>query len=418
MSLPVKNKIQLIIAAGIGNILEYYDFALYAVYAHIIGQTFFRNDNSLSNLLFSFSVFASGFIVRPLGAYIFGYIADKYDRKTSMYYSISLMGLATIGIGLLPGYDSLGIFSVIFLVLLRLAQGISAGGEYSTSAMAVLENVEQQRGLIGGILVSTCVLGTIVSTFVSLGLDQLNLSIASWRIAFVLGGMVAFVGFYLRRYLPELVSNKKEMFHIQQLKNYKSEILTIVGIGAVNGSVIYSIYGFLPNFLAQVTSFPFIELKKISLWALFALIIISPIGGYLSQKKPETISMTSAVLLLVLSPIFYGMFGTNAYHLCVSAFLSLGILGGFFVGAQNYLSFQLIPQSIRCLSVGLGYSLGMALCGGTVGSISLIIYKYTENIQMTSLWLCICCLIFLLPMLSIKTTKAKNYMSGAQKTEI
>lgn len=197
-------RVRTAVAVGIGNFMEWFDFAIYGFFAVLIGQMFFpANADPIVASLSSLSVFAVGFLMRPLGAFILGPIGDKYGRRTSLVASVMIMGAATFLMGLLPSYATIGIAAPILLVLLRCVQGLAAGGEWSGSAAYLVESApDHRRGLFASLISGTAALAFIVGSFVALwinsALDPEAVAAWGWRIPFLLALPMALIGLYIR----------------------------------------------------------------------------------------------------------------------------------------------------------------------------------------------------------------------------
>lgn len=197
---------KLVIAGIIGNILEWYDFSVYGYFAVSIGHHFFPSGNPTTSLLAAFGVFAAGFFMRPAGAVLFGHIGDSWSRERALFLSVLAMAVPTFLIGVLPDYQQIGISASVLLVLLRLAQGISVGGEYTTSIVFVVEkSVSQRRGLMGtwclfGVCAGT-LLGSAVGTLLTSVLPREAMRAWGWRLPFIFGLVIGIVGLRIRREL-------------------------------------------------------------------------------------------------------------------------------------------------------------------------------------------------------------------------
>ncbi|MCB0626203.1 MAG: MFS transporter, partial [Saprospiraceae bacterium] len=204
------------ITAGVaGNILEWYDFAVYGFFAPVLGKLFFPSDDPTTSLIASFGAFAAGFLMRPVGGALFGYIGDRIGRKRALNLSVILMAIPTFMIGLMPTHAQIGVTAAVVLVLLRMLQGLSVGGEYTSSIVYLAESApEGKRGLftssslmgaIGGIL-----LGSFLGSLLSGMLTDAQLQSWGWRIPFLFGILVAGVGFLIRRHMPETLSEQEK----------------------------------------------------------------------------------------------------------------------------------------------------------------------------------------------------------------
>jgi MHS family proline/betaine transporter-like MFS transporter len=200
-----------VIAAGvIGNVLEWYDFAIYGYFAAAIGRTFFPKEDAVAQLLAAFGVFAIGYLMRPVGGALVGHIGDKFGRRAALTFSVVAMAVPTFLVGVLPGYQTLGVLAPIALTLLRMAQGLSVGGEYTTSVVFIIERAPPARrgalgaigacGALGGILLGSATGALLAAVMPAEAMEQWG-----WRIPFVVGLFVGLAGYFLRRHLPETV---------------------------------------------------------------------------------------------------------------------------------------------------------------------------------------------------------------------
>jgi MHS family proline/betaine transporter-like MFS transporter len=204
-----------VVAAGmIGNVLEWYDFAIYGYFATSIGRHFFPHEDPLAQLLSAFGVFAVGYMMRPVGGVIIGHIGDRFGRRAALTFSVAAMAIPTFLIGLLPSYATLGLFAPIALTLLRMAQGLSVGGEYTSSMVFLVEHAPHGRrglmgaliscGACGGILLGSAVGATFAATLSPVALEEWG-----WRIPFLLGLLVGIAGYLLRRHVQETVPTER-----------------------------------------------------------------------------------------------------------------------------------------------------------------------------------------------------------------
>ena len=197
-----------IIAGIAGNVMEWYDFSVYGYFATVIGRHFFPAQDATSSLIAAFGVFAAGFLMRPLGSLIFGHIGDKLGRKLALATSVMVMAVPTFMIGILPTYQQIGLLAPVLLVLLRLVQGLSVGGEYTTSSIFLVERAEaSHRGFLGSFVplgaTGGVLLGSAVGAAVTTALNQAAVNSWGWRLAFLLGLLVGGIGFATRRQLAD-----------------------------------------------------------------------------------------------------------------------------------------------------------------------------------------------------------------------
>ena len=372
----MQKNIRLILASSIGNILENYDYILYANFAFVISGLFFPSESSYASMLAAFSIFAAGFFMRPIGAIIFGYIGDKYSRKTAFSSSIIIMSIATSLIGVLPSFSEIGIMAPILLTILRLLQGLSIGGETSGYMTYLMESApnSKRKSLLGSFALSSTAIGLFLA-FLAVFISNFYFSSneSAWRIAFLISLPVSLIGIYIRFKLEEgpefnklkqekLLSNNplRELF-----KNYKKRFLIICGLFISISIPFYIFFAFLSFFLAKESGYSQVQISIIYLTCTFIFAAISPISGMLSDKfgnyKILLISITLFALLLF--PIFTLIFSTNF----------LTTLGGsvlFILSITMYQAsipvtiLKIFPVKIRSIGTALSFNIVAAIFGG------------------------------------------------------
>jgi MHS family proline/betaine transporter-like MFS transporter len=282
-----------LIAAGtVGNVMEWYDFAVYGYFAATIGQHFFPSDNRTTSLIAAFGVFAAGFLMRPLGGAVFGHIGDRVGRKAALTISVLAMAIPTFLIGLLPGYATLGPLAAVLLVLLRMVQGLSVGGEYTTSIVFLVEGAGRRHhgfagswsgfGAIGGIL-----LGSAVGALVTVAFSQEAVRSWAWRLPFLLGLVVGLAGLYIREHIPELHQSTKHARGRspvwEALRSQPRAVLRIALLNVINAIGFYIAFVFLVTYMqtaSGLTEAAALEINTLNMVALLAMI---PLSGWLSD---------------------------------------------------------------------------------------------------------------------------------------
>lgn len=358
----------------VGNALEFYDFTLYAIFAVTIGKLFFPLGNPTASLIASWGAFAAGFMMRPLGAIVFGSLGDKYGRKFSLSLTILLTGLPTLVIALLPGYEHLGILAPIILILCRLCQGLCTGGEYNGAAIFALEHFGKLKpGMIGGFITASCLIGSFSATFSGFLISAYGTE-EMWRLPFVFGALISFVGFILRYTMNEtpefsLLAKKKieKSWNLSTLyTQYPSSALLSFMVGALNGALSYTLFGFLNVYLSKYLGIEASLAMKYNLLGLFFFMFCSPIAGHLLDTYGRTRFMRGAAFSVLVGalPTFLLLQTLNPlFILCGQALL--GILTASIAGAGHGYMQTLFPTQVRLRGVSINFSLGMALCGGT-----------------------------------------------------
>lgn len=235
-------QIRRVIAAGmIGNVLEWYDFAIYGYFATAIGRHFFPQEDAVAQLLSAFGVFALGYVMRPVGGAVIGHIGDRFGRRAALTFSVAAMAIPTFLIGLLPGYATLGLAAPLALTLLRMVQGLSVGGEYTSSMVFLVEHApDGRRGVMGALVACGATGGILLGSAVGAGfaasMSEVALDAWGWRIPFLLGLIVGMAGYLLRRHVLESVpaERRKRAPIIETLHDHWPIVLRFAGLSVFN----------------------------------------------------------------------------------------------------------------------------------------------------------------------------------------
>ncbi len=418
----------------LGNALEFYDFTLYGVFAVIISQHFFPSSNEFISILASWGAFAAGFIMRPFGAAVFGYLGDKYGRKKALSLSILGMGIPTLMIGLLPSHQSIGILSPIVLVLLRLIQGLCTGGEYNGAAIFALEHVgENKPGFYGGMITGSCVIGAMLAT----GFGALVMHSSDpeffWRLTFIFGGGVSFIGTFLRRKIsesPEFLASQARQNNNDldntttntQGNNAKTANLGLMPkrsliisflIGCLNGALSYTLFGFLNNYLKTYIGVNIASAMTLNIVGLTCFMISCPIMGYTMDKIGKNTFFTTACLLVIgLSLSAFELIQGGSITSILCAQVLLGIATGAIAGPQHAFVQNLFPVQSRYRAISTSFCLGMAVCGGTAPMILTYLIEKTNNLYVPAVYIASISLL-LFTTLSLSIRKRKEFFKQA-----
>ncbi len=368
------------VAVGIGNFMEWFDFAIYGFFAVLIGELFFpAGADPVVAALSSFSVFAIGFLMRPLGAFILGPIGDKHGRRTALVVSVVLMGTATFLIGVLPSYAAIGVAAPVLLVLLRCAQGLAAGGEWSGSAAYLVESAPaNRRGLFGSLISGTAALAFIVGSFVALwinsSLGQEALRSWGWRIPFLLALPMALIGLYIRMRLGDTpvfttLQEKHEVADapLKQASDRRNlyAILLTFAFSSVSGLGIYYLATYMNNHFTNALGFDRPHALLLSGIGLFLYMLMCPLAGMLSDRVGRrSIQLLGTAGFVVLSIPAFLLFETGNSVLIVAGVALLGVCQALCSVTNVVLLVELFPASTRSSGSALGYNLGLALIAG------------------------------------------------------
>lgn len=397
-----------IVAPGlVGNILEWYDFALYGYFAHIISPVFFPSDNKLISLITTFSVFAIGFIMRPVGALLFGHMGDRYGRKKSLSLAILLMAIPTTLIGCLPSYQSIGLLAPLLLLLMRLLQGLAVGGEFTGSMVYIIEHVNQKkRGFYSSLVMSSAFIGLLLGSLMALLVDGLDDNYPNlWRAAFILSFVLGFIGLYLRMGMPESPAfqelRKEGNITFNPIKKIFREYPMKVFLGFL--VVMLPTAGFYLCFLYMASYLnAFIDIKVhealfINSTAMLFIILGLPCVGYVSDKVGiyKTLYTGGISFLLLSIPLFY-LINTHDYFLILLSEIIFACLVAISFSAIPIFLVNLFPADIRYTGISLPYNLATALIGGTIPLVSTVLIYYSNNNYAPAIYLSFIALLSLL----------------------
>lgn len=382
---------KVVVSGIIGNGLEWYDYALYAHFATIISKHFFPTGDSFTSLIATFGVFAAGFFMRPLGAILFGYIGDRFGRRASLASAILLMAVPTACIGLLPTFEQIGILAPILLTVIRLLQGLSLGGGFSGFIAFVVEHSPaEHRGLAGSTsMFSMClgiVVGSAVAAFMSNVMPTADLELWGWRVPFILGLIVGVVGLYIRAHTdesPHYVEAKEQGSLSEQpvrdvFAHYLPTLVLGISIYLTVTIPFYTFVVFLNNYMTEILHRPIDESLTINTISMVVVILLLPVGGWLSDKigrKPLLVGAAVGYLLLAY-PIFTLLAQPDYYSPLIGQIL-FGVLVAMYMGPVPAVLVELFPTSVRYTGVALSYNISAAVFGGTMPMISTWLIKIT-----------------------------------------
>jgi len=379
---------KVVISGMIGNALEWYDYALYAQFAYIIGQKFFPETEFIEILIFA--VFAVGFVARPIGGVLLGHIGDRMGRKMALVVGILMMAIPTAGIGLLPSYESIGIAAPIILIVIRLIQGLSLGGEFSGCIAYIVEySPPEKRGLAGSAsFVSMClgmILGLIVAQAFTYFLSEEALMSWGWRVPFVAGLFIGLVGLYIRSHLAESPIYKAAKAQgmlsktplRETLTKYWREVLLAIAVYINVTAPFYTTTIFIKNYM-KTLGYEQNQSSLVCMLILVVMTIVFPISAYISDKigRKPVIVWSSIVLVVSIYPIFLALHTMN-YTLAILSQVLFSAIVGAYMGPVPTLLVELFPTRVRFTGIAISYNLSAAIFGGTAPMVGALLYKMT-----------------------------------------
>ncbi|MEM7224740.1 MAG: MFS transporter [Pseudomonadota bacterium] len=379
-----------VVAGMAGNVLEWYDFAVYGFLAPILGKAFFPADDPVASLLAAFGVFAVGYAARPLGGALFGHIGDRFGRKTCLVLSICLMGGATASIGLLPDHAALGTTAAALLVLLRVFQGLSVGGEFTGSIVFLAEHAPPaHRGLRASWPQFGCLIGFLlgsgVGALTSTVLGEAAMAAWGWRVPFLLGAVIALCGIFFRRNLtesPAMAQATERMGApvIVALRDYWPVILKLISLVMIAAVGFYMIFVYAASYLTGQMHLSTAKALDINTLSLLVMLAVTVPGAMLSDRfgrRPLLLFFALGTLLCAW-PLWWLM------HQQSFALILLGQMGfalffgvGFAVVPATMI--ELLPPQVRCSGVSIGYNACIGLLGGTTPLIATYLTQRTAD---------------------------------------
>ncbi|MEZ0172498.1 MFS transporter [Microvirga sp. TS319] len=380
-----RHRLKSILGGSAGNMVEWYDWYVYSAFTLYFAPIFFPKGDQTAQLLSAAAVFAVGFLMRPIGAWIMGIYADSKGRKAGLTLSVTLMCTGSLMIAVTPGYDSIGVLAPVILVLARLLQGISVGGEYGASATYLSEMAgKSRRGFFSSFQYVTLISGQLLALAVLLVLQQVlseqALEAWGWRIPFFIGGILAVVVFYLRRGLAETESYKNakgakapRSSGLALFTKYPREAFTVIALTAGGTLAFYAYTTYLQKFLVNTSGFSRETASQITAAALFVFMVLQPVAGSLSDRIGRKPIMVGFGVLGVLFTylIFSTLAGTNnPYAAFALALAALVIVTGY-TSINAVVKAEMFPAHIRALGVALPYALANTVFGGTAEYVAL-----------------------------------------------
>lgn len=378
-----RHRIFAIFAASSGNLVEWFDFYVYAFCAIYFAPAFFPQSDPTSQLMNTAGVFAAGFLMRPIGGWLFGRIADRSGRRNALVISVTLMCAGSLAIACLPTYATIGVWAPLLLLLARLLQGLSVGGEYGTTATYMSEvALSGQRGFFSSFQYVTLIGGQLLAVLVIVVLQQLfdeaELKAWGWRIPFVIGAITGVVALFLRRTLQEtsttVTRSNRTAGSVQALFRYhKAAFFTVLGFTAGGSLIFYTFTTYMQKYLINSAHMPIHTATYVMTGALFLYMCMQPLFGALSDRIGRRSSMLLFGILGTLAtvPLLSALKSvSNPVTAFVLITIALAIIS-FYTSIGGIVKAEMFPIEIRALGVGLSYAVGNAIFGGSAEYVAL-----------------------------------------------
>ncbi|NYI70208.1 MHS family proline/betaine transporter-like MFS transporter [Naumannella cuiyingiana] len=380
------------LAVGIGNFMEWFDFAIYGYFAAVIGAQFFPSDDPSASLLASLATFAAGFLARPIGALVLGPLGDRLGRRAVLVITVFGMGVATALMGLLPTFDQIGIWAPALMVVLRLVQGMMVGGEWSSAAAYLIESAPgTRRARTATILTTTAGLafltGTVLATLLTATLSAEQVAAWGWRLPFLASFVMAVVAIYIRRRLGETpvfeqVAARRAAGETAPLRAdavARAFVLALT-FSALFGVSLYYLITYANNHLSGVVGMARFDALLACSIGLGCYVLVNPLIGMIADRigrRPVVLASAAGLVLLGL-PIFW-LWDTGSFPLVLLGLVVLGVLVAM-AGVMNVvLLVEVFPASIRSSGAALGHNIALALLAGPGPFIAALLIRLTGN---------------------------------------
>lgn len=405
-----------VVAGSIGNMLEWYDFAVFGFFASAISRQFFPSEDPIAGLLNTFAVFAVGYLARPLGGFLFGHLGDRIGRKRALQISIVAMAVPTSLIAVLPTHAEIGVWAAVLLALLRLAQGFSVGGEFIGSICYLVEVAPpRRRGLYGSFAVFSTVGGMLAGSAVAASLNLVLSAEAiaewGWRLPFLGGVVLGLAGWSLRRRLletpafEEIVAKGRRVAHParQAMRQMPLQIFQTGVMVMLLGVGIYTLFIWMPTYLTGIVKPPVEHALIVNTLAMILLIGLMPVAGSLADRfgyKPVLAGAMIATVLLVY-PLFVWI-DTGGLVAMIAAMIVFAFINGFLQGPTPVAMAAQFPVELRFSGMAVGYNISLALFGGTAPLVATWLIKETGSLASPAWYLIAIAVVSLIATLTMK----------------
>lgn len=406
-----------IMAGFIGNVVEWYDFAVYGYLAGVIAPVFFSSTNPTAALIGTYGIFAAGFIMRPLGAAVFGWFGDRYGRARTMQISVMLMALPTLLLGMLPSYQQAGLLAPVLLVLIRLLQGLSVGGEFSSSATYLVETApDGKRGLTGSWAnigsMTGSLLGVAAAALVTNTLDEQTLSDWGWRLPFLGGAILGIAAIAIRRNLHN--SERFSQHHenrdetsplLQAFTTNRRETLLALAFASSYGTCYYIVFVYLPEWLSAQELLSRGTALLINTGMMLLVIPAMPLFAIVGDRwlrRRSWIAISLFLLTVVAWPLHAWMLSSGgSLYVVVLAHALVFLLLAIPLGSAPALFVEMFPESDRLSGYSVAFNLGLGVFGGLTPMIATSLIATTGVVTAPAMYLAVTAFIAVLALIAM-----------------
>ncbi|MBS7817673.1 glycine betaine/L-proline transporter ProP [Wohlfahrtiimonas chitiniclastica] len=417
-----------ITAAALGNAIEWFDFGVYGFLAYVLGKVFFPEASPSVQLVASLATFSVPFLVRPLGGIFFGVLGDKFGRQKILAITIIIMSVSTFSIGLIPSYATIGIWAPVLLLIAKLAQGFSVGGEYTGAAIFVAEYApDRKRGFLGSWLdfgsIAGFVLGAGVVVVITMLLGQERFEEWGWRIPFFIAGPLGIIGMYLRSALDETPTFQKHTESLEKgegeekesllqiIRNNFKSILVCIGLVMATNVTYYMLLTYMPSYLSHNLEYSVDHGVLIIITIMLGILVIQPVIGLLSDRFGRRIfvQMGSIGLFVCAIPAFY-LINTGNVVLIFLGLMVLATLLSCFTGVTASILPAIFPTHVRYSAMAIAFNISVLIAGFTP-TIAAWLVETTHNLYMPAYYLMVIAGVGFITVYHMKET-ANRPLSG------
>jgi MHS family alpha-ketoglutarate permease-like MFS transporter len=423
--ITTSHRIKSIIGGSLGNLVEWYDWYVYTAFSLYFSAAFFPKSSELVQLLNTSGIFAIGFLMRPIGGWVMGTYADRSGRKKALTLSVLLMSIGSLLIAVTPGYKQIGVAAPVILLLARIIQGLSVGGEYGTSATYLSEMAtKKHRGFYSSFQYVTLIAGQLIALGVLVLLQRAfltedQLHAWGWRIPFAIGAVLALTVMYLRRSLQESVIIEKDektrssRGTLKALAEHPKAVLTVFGLTLGGTVAFYTFTTYMQKFLVITSGFSKARATLISTLTLIIFMLLQPIFGLLSDKigrKPLLIGFGICGSLATI-PILTALEHTKDVWVAFALIMCALLIVSGYTSINAVVKAELFPADIRALGVGFPYGVAVSIFGGTAEPLALS-FKSAGHQEWFYWYVTGCILVSLIIYATMKDTRKYSKIEG------
>jgi MHS family proline/betaine transporter-like MFS transporter len=400
---------------------EWFDYGVYAYTAVYIGDTFFPSENQTASTLGSLLVFAVSFLIRPVGGLVWGPLGDRIGRQRVLATTIILMAGATFLVGLLPGYVTLGIFAPILLILLRMVQGFSTGGEYGGAATFMAEYApDRKRGRFGSFLefgtLAGFTLGATLALITTLAVGEDNMADWGWRLPFLVAAPLGLIGLYLRSKLEDTPVfreaaaegkiDKEAKSHLRDLLKFWKPLVLLMGLVVTLNIANYTLLAYMPTYLESEIGLTSRASLILIIIGQTAMMIVIPFSGALSDRLGrKTMWWISIIGLFVLAIPLFKLMGAG-FGAAIIAFAVLGLLYVPQLSTISAMFPAMFPTHVRYAGFAIAYNVSTSLFGGTAPAVNQALINWTGDKLMPAYYMMAACVVGAIALVFVPETRA------------